>query len=74
MHGTLRTHARTRTYIHTLTYTHTDARTPEQVLTMDFVHGVKISDKKGIEREGMDPAAVARTVTRTFGDMTYCHG
>eukprot|EP00903_Cladosiphon_okamuranus_P008879 g8501.t1 len=45
-----------------------------RVLTMDFVHGVKISDKEGIEREGMDPAAVARTVTRTFGDMIYCHG
>ncbi len=41
---------------------------------MDFVHGVKISDREGIEREGMDPAAVARTVTRTFGDMIYCHG
>lgn len=41
---------------------------------MDFVHGLKISDREGIEQRGMDPAAVARTVTRTFGDMIYCHG
>ena len=41
---------------------------------MDFVHGVKISDKNRIEREGMDAEAVARTITRTFGDMIYCHG
>ncbi|CAM9814234.1 unnamed protein product [Ectocarpus sp. 8 AP-2014] len=45
-----------------------------RVLTMDFVHGLKISDREGIERRGMDPTGVARTVTRTFGDMIYCHG
>lgn len=41
---------------------------------MDFVHGAKITDKRAIEELGMDPRAVARTVTRTFGDMIYCHG
>ncbi|CAM9777957.1 unnamed protein product, partial [Hapterophycus canaliculatus] len=41
---------------------------------MEFVHGLKISDREGIERGGMDPAGVARTVTRAFGDMIYCHG
>eukprot|EP00752_Nemacystus_decipiens_P004907 g4466.t1 len=45
-----------------------------RVLTMDFVHGLKISDKEGIEGEGMNPAEVAKTVTRTFGEMIYCHG
>ncbi|CAM9109096.1 unnamed protein product [Pylaiella littoralis] len=45
-----------------------------RVLTMDFVHGVKISDREGIEKGGMDPKGVAGTVTRTFGDMIYCHG
>lgn len=41
---------------------------------MDFVHGVKISDKEAIEKRGMDASGVARTVTRMFGDMIYCHG
>ena len=41
---------------------------------MDYVHGVKISDRTGIEERGMDSAAVAKTVTHTFGDMMFCHG
>ncbi|CAM9128022.1 unnamed protein product [Ascophyllum nodosum] len=45
-----------------------------RVLTMDYVHGVKISDRTGIEERGMDSAAVAKTVTHTFGDMMFCHG
>lgn len=45
-----------------------------QVLTMDFVHGTKITDKEGIEARGMDAVKVAKTVSRTFGEMMYCHG
>lgn len=41
---------------------------------MDFVHGTKITDKEGMEAMGLDPKMVAKTVSRTFGDMIYCHG
>lgn len=41
---------------------------------MDFVHGVKISDRKGIEEQGMDSVSAAKTVASTFGDMMFCHG
>ncbi|CAN0072832.1 unnamed protein product, partial [Discosporangium mesarthrocarpum] len=45
-----------------------------RVLTMDFIRGLKITDRQGIEEQGMDPSEVAHTVTRTFGDMIHCHG
>jgi len=48
--------------------------TTKYILTMDFIRGIKITDRKAIEFCKMDPKKVAETVTKAFGEMIYFHG
>ncbi len=48
--------------------------TSKRVLTMEFIHGCRVDDIKGLKARGLEPAAVARTVANVFGDMIYVHG
>jgi aarF domain-containing kinase len=45
-----------------------------RVLTMEYVHGVKISDVAEMERRGIDPAAVAKVLLAAFSEMLLSHG
>lgn len=59
-------------YIHipAVFWTHTT----ERVLTMEFVHGVKVNDLEGIDRLGVDRAAVAERGARSFLEQVLIHG
>ncbi|CAN0316469.1 unnamed protein product, partial [Phaeothamnion confervicola] len=48
--------------------------TTRRVLTMEFVRGAKITHVDELQRDGLDPVAVARTVAAAFGDMIFLHG
>ena len=48
--------------------------TAKRVLTMSFVEGVKITDRAGIERMGLDPADVAKVLIVAFSEMLLQHG
>jgi len=48
--------------------------TTHQVLVMEFIDGCKANDLTQLKAWGVDPAAVARTTTRAFGDMAFFHG
>ena len=48
--------------------------TTKRVLTMQFIDGVKITDRAGIERMGMDPADVAKVLIVAFSEMLLKHG
>ena len=48
--------------------------TTKRVLTMQFVDGVKINDRAGIERLGMDTADVAKVLIVAFSEMLLKHG
>eukprot|EP00611_Tribonema_gayanum_P025495 TRINITY_DN5810_c0_g1_i2.p1 TRINITY_DN5810_c0_g1~~TRINITY_DN5810_c0_g1_i2.p1 ORF type:complete len:579 (+),score=204.31 TRINITY_DN5810_c0_g1_i2:150-1886(+) len=45
-----------------------------RVMTMDFIHGIKITNRQAIEEAGLDPRQVAKTVASSFGEMIYYHG
>uniref|UniRef100_A0A7S0E1Z2 ABC1 atypical kinase-like domain-containing protein n=1 Tax=Hanusia phi TaxID=3032 RepID=A0A7S0E1Z2_9CRYP len=59
-----------------------DIRVPElvehlcskRVLTMEFIDGVKIDDRKALVEQGIDPTKVAQSVTKLFGEMIFLHG
>jgi ubiquinone biosynthesis protein len=48
--------------------------TTTRVLVMEFVGGVKISDREGIERLGIDSADVAKVLIVAFSEMLLQHG
>jgi predicted unusual protein kinase regulating ubiquinone biosynthesis (AarF/ABC1/UbiB family) len=48
--------------------------TTKRVLVMQFVDGVKITDRAGIERLGMDTADVAKVLVVAFSEMLLQHG
>jgi predicted unusual protein kinase regulating ubiquinone biosynthesis (AarF/ABC1/UbiB family) len=48
--------------------------TTKRVLTMQFVEGVKITDREGIEHLGLDTAEVARVLIVAFAEMLLQHG
>ena len=48
--------------------------TTRRVLVMQFLNGVKVTDEKGLERLGVDPADVAKVVIVAFSEMLLQHG
>jgi len=48
--------------------------TTSRVLVMEHVGGVKITDRDGLARLGVDPAAVAKLGAETFLKMVFLHG
>mmetsp|Transcript_17252 Transcript_17252/g.22570 ORF Transcript_17252/g.22570 Transcript_17252/m.22570 type:complete len:588 (+) Transcript_17252:225-1988(+) len=51
-----------------------DDMTTGRLLVMEFVRGLKPSDKEGLLKEGFPMKDVARTVSAIFGDMIHVHG
>jgi len=45
-----------------------------RVLTMEYLDGIKITDIQSMEREGIEPQAVAQLVTDAFCEQLYLHG
>ncbi|HEX5369553.1 MAG TPA: AarF/UbiB family protein [Dehalococcoidia bacterium] len=48
--------------------------TSRRVLVMQFVEGVKITDRDGMRRLGIDPADVAKVLIVAFSEMLLQHG
>jgi predicted unusual protein kinase regulating ubiquinone biosynthesis (AarF/ABC1/UbiB family) len=48
--------------------------TTRRVLVMEYVEGVKITDRAGLERAGIDPAEVAKILLVAFSEMLVEHG
>jgi predicted unusual protein kinase regulating ubiquinone biosynthesis (AarF/ABC1/UbiB family) len=46
----------------------------KRVLVMEFVDGVKITDREGLERLGIDPSDVAKVLIVAFSEMLLEHG
>lgn len=59
-----------------------DVRVPEivwehttrRVLVMEFLEGIKITDRAGLEAAGVDPAVVTRTLMEVFAEQVLVHG
>ncbi|KAF0719152.1 Aste57867_1242 [Aphanomyces stellatus] len=52
-----------------------DALSTKRVLTMEFIDGVKVTDRETIVTTlGMDPLDVAAKVSSMFADMAFCSG
>ncbi|XP_077542376.1 aarF domain containing kinase 5 isoform X3 [Haemaphysalis longicornis] len=49
-------------------------KTSKRVLTMDFIHGVKISDVEGIKKLGLDLADVDRKMVSAFAEQLFHTG
>ncbi|GBG93072.1 hypothetical protein CBR_g58691 [Chara braunii] len=45
-----------------------------RVLTMEFMEGVPITDKDAIKKMGLNPADVARLLSKSFAEMIFHHG
>ncbi|MEA1944593.1 MAG: AarF/ABC1/UbiB kinase family protein [Euryarchaeota archaeon] len=45
-----------------------------QVLTMEFIDGIKISDLEGIDRVGLDHKTIARNFATSFLKQIFLHG
>ncbi|KAK9049751.1 hypothetical protein SSX86_031280 [Deinandra increscens subsp. villosa] len=45
-----------------------------KLLTMEFVEGAQVNDKKSIQKLGINPHDIARLVSRTFAEMMFKHG
>jgi predicted unusual protein kinase regulating ubiquinone biosynthesis (AarF/ABC1/UbiB family) len=48
-----------------------EGMTTERLLVMDFVEGIRISDRDALVAAGIDPAAVARTLIDAFAEGLY---
>lgn len=48
--------------------------TTERLLVMDFVEGIRISDREALLAAGIDPAAVAGTLNDAFAEGLFRHG
>lgn len=51
-----------------------EGMTTEKLLVMDFVEGVRISDREALVAAGIDPAEVAETLIDAFADGLYRRG
>ena len=49
-------------------------RSTSRVLTMDFLHGVAITDTKGLIAQGIDPKELAVTMTGLIYEQIFEHG
>ncbi|HEV2742712.1 MAG TPA: AarF/UbiB family protein, partial [Rubrobacter sp.] len=47
--------------------------TTERLLVMDFVEGIRISDREALAAAGVDPAAVAETLNDAFAEGLFRH-
>ncbi|MFO8074481.1 MAG: AarF/UbiB family protein [Polyangia bacterium] len=45
-----------------------------RVLTLEFVEGIKITDRRGLVEAGLDPAAVARDLVTAYCQMIFVDG
>ena len=45
-----------------------------RVLTMEYLDGIKITDLRSLEAEGIDLQAVAQLVTNAYCEQLYLHG
>lgn len=50
------------------------ARTSHRVLTMEFVEGVKVTDREGLAALGAAPAEVAALMAKCFNEMIFTFG
>ncbi len=48
--------------------------TTRRVLVMEYVEGLKITDRKGLARAGIEPEAVARLLADVYGEQILRHG
>ena len=48
--------------------------TTSRVLTMEYIHGIKITDVDRLHAVGVDTKRVARTLAEVFGEMIFVHG
>ncbi|KAL3719629.1 hypothetical protein ACJRO7_004584 [Eucalyptus globulus] len=48
--------------------------TTSQVLTMEFCRGSKVDDLEYMEKMGIDPTKVSRTLVEVFAEMIFVHG
>ena len=46
----------------------------QRVLTMEWVDGVKLNNRKGMVDLGIRPKEVAIQLLKAFGQMTFIHG
>ncbi len=51
-----------------------DSLSCSQILTMEFINGVKISDVDAIERMGLSVKDASQTTFEAFAEMTFKHG
>lgn len=49
-------------------------KTTSRILTMDFIHGVKLDDKEGIARMGLSTQKVAELLTTVFSKQIFLDG
>lgn len=54
-------------------YVYEDMVSP-RVLTMEFIDGVQVTDKEGLQRLGVSPRSLAQLVSETFNEMIFIHG
>ncbi|CAG8739412.1 17069_t:CDS:2, partial [Racocetra persica] len=48
--------------------------TTKRVLTMEFVHGIKINNIEKLKNLGVDPKWVRTVLLEVFAEMIFCHG
>jgi predicted unusual protein kinase regulating ubiquinone biosynthesis (AarF/ABC1/UbiB family) len=41
---------------------------------MEFIDGVQVTDRPGLQRLGIAPGALAQLVSQTFNEMIFIHG
>jgi predicted unusual protein kinase regulating ubiquinone biosynthesis (AarF/ABC1/UbiB family) len=41
---------------------------------MEFIHGIKITNKQAILKEGFKPTEVLTKMMRVFGEQIFVHG
>lgn len=51
-----------------------DELSSKRMLTMEFIHGPKISQVNDIQDLGLDPTHVARELCEVFSEMIFLHG
>ncbi|OQR98991.1 glycoside hydrolase [Achlya hypogyna] len=51
-----------------------DKLSRKRVLTMEFMHGAKITDKEAIARMNLEPLVVAKHVSSLFAEMVFVSG
>jgi aarF domain-containing kinase len=41
---------------------------------MEFIEGVQVTDRPGLQRLGIAPGSLAQLVSQTFNEMIFIHG